>query len=236
MSPEAFMLAGLILAAAVLYSSVGHAGASGYLAAMALFGLAPETMKPAALVLNVLVATIGSIRFARAGCFDWRLFWPFALVAIPMAYLGGATTLPGHIYKQIVGAVLVVAAVNLLLKKDKPAPAGSSEDRSGTQTESADQPHRAYPPIWLSMIVGGVLGLLAGLTGTGGGIFLSPFLLIVGWADARRTAGISVVFVLVNSIAGLSGQLTATARPAARNLGVGSRCGHRRPDRIKPRR
>ena len=198
MSPEAYMLAGLILAAAILYSSVGHAGASGYLAAMALIGLAPEVMKPTALVLNILVATIGTIRFARAGCFDWRLFWPFALAAIPMAFVGGATTLPGHIYKQIVGAALLVAAINLLLKRDKRASADGV----------AAAPVR-YPPIWLSLIVGGALGLLAGLTGTGGGIFLSPLLVLSGWADPRRTAGVSVVFILTNSISGLGGQLAS---------------------------
>lgn len=191
------MLAGLILAAAMLYSSVGHAGASGYLAAMALFGLAPEVMKPTALVLNILVATIGTIRFVRAGCFDWRLFWPFALAAIPMAFVGGATTLPGHVYKRIVGAVLVAAAINLLIKREKSADANTA----------APGP-RSHPPILLSIVVGGVLGLLAGLTGTGGGIFLSPLLVLAGWADPRRTAGVSVVFILVNSIAGLGGQLS----------------------------
>jgi hypothetical protein len=198
MSPEAFMLAGLILAAAMLYSSVGHAGASGYLAAMALFGLAPEVMKPTALVLNILVATIGTIRFARAGCFDWRLFWPFAITAIPLAFVGGATTLPGHWYRRIVGAVLLVAAINLLLKRDRPRSAA----------DSSAQATAGHPPIWLSLIVGGGLGLLAGLTGTGGGIFLSPLLVLTGWADPKRTAGVSVVFILVNSIAGLGGQLS----------------------------
>ena len=95
-----------IFVAALLYSSVGHAGASGYLAAMALFGVAPESMRPAALILNILVASIGTIRFYRAGCFSWSLFWPFALGAIPFAFLGGSLTLPSHVYKQVVGVVL----------------------------------------------------------------------------------------------------------------------------------
>lgn len=204
MPAEAFFLAGLIFAAALLYSSVGHAGASGYLAAMALFGLAPDVMKPTALTLNILVATIGTIRFVRAGCFDWRLFWPLALLAIPMAFVGGATTLPGHWYKRIVGVALLIAAANLLIKRDRPAAASST-----AAPPSVAPTTRVYPPIWLSMLAGGALGLLAGLTGTGGGIFLSPLLVLSGWADPRRTAGVSVVFILVNSIAGLGGQLSA---------------------------
>lgn len=195
---EAFILAGLILAAAMLYSSVGHAGASGYLAAMALFGLASEVMKPTALVLNIFVASIGTYRFARAGCFEWRLFWPFALLAIPLAFVGGAVTLPGHVYKQIVGVILLVAAANLLPKR--------SPQQDGSPGTVAAAPRR--PAIWLSVICGGALGMLAGLTGTGGGIFLSPLLILTGWADPRRTAGVSAAFILANSLAGLAGQLT----------------------------
>ncbi len=211
MPAEAYLLALLILAAAMLYSSVGHAGASGYLAAMALFGLAPEVMKPTALVLNIFVASIGTYRFARVGCFDWRLWWPFAALAVPLAFVGGAVTLPGHIYKQIVGAVLLVAAANLLLRRQS-TPANASNnpvETSGSPARLADaqrvQPRR--PPIWLSLICGGALGMLAGLTGTGGGIFLSPLLILTGWADPRRTAGVSAAFILANSVAGLAGQL-----------------------------
>jgi hypothetical protein len=184
----------LILAAAALYSSVGHAGASGYLAAMALFGLAPATMKPTALCLNILVASVATFRFARAGCFHWPLFWPFAVASVPLAFVGGALTLPTTIYKQIVGLTLLYAAVRLFLFTS--AKAGAAE--AGTRTV----------PLAAAMLSGGVIGLLSGLTGVGGGIFLSPLLLLLGWADTRRTAGVSAAFILVNSIAGLLGNLT----------------------------
>src|SRR6266700_7159040 len=102
-------LAALIFIAALLYSSVGHAGASGYLAAMALFNVAPQTMKPTALVLNLLVASVGTVRYSAAGCFSWKIFWPFAALSIPFAFLGGRLTLPAHAYKIILGAVLLFA-------------------------------------------------------------------------------------------------------------------------------
>ncbi|HZH90048.1 MAG TPA: sulfite exporter TauE/SafE family protein [Pyrinomonadaceae bacterium] len=190
---DVIILSLLILLAAALYSSVGHAGASGYLAAMALFGLAPATMKPTALCLNVLVATIATFRFWRAGCFHWPLFWPFAIASIPLAFIGGALTLPTTIYKQIVGLTLLYAAVRLFLFTR--AKAGAEETQSGA-------------PFVAAMLSGGLIGLLSGLTGVGGGIFLSPLLLLMGWADARRTAGVSAAFILVNSIAGLLGNLT----------------------------
>ena len=190
---DVIILSLLILVAAALYSSVGHAGASGYLAAMALFGLAPATMKPTALCLNVLVATIATFRFRRAGCFHWPLFWPFAVASIPLAFVGGAITLPTTIYKQIVGLTLLYAAVRLFLYTRAKAEAAAA-------TRDA--------PLVPSMLSGGLIGLLSGLTGVGGGIFLSPLLLLLGWADTRRTAGVSAAFILVNSIAGLLGNLT----------------------------
>ncbi|MDQ1559496.1 MAG: uncharacterized protein QOD32_2556 [Pyrinomonadaceae bacterium] len=187
------ILALLILAAAALYSSVGHGGASGYLAAMALFGLAPATMKPTALCLNVLVASIATFRFRRAGCFSWSLFWPFAVASIPLAFVGGAISLPTTVYKQIVGVTLLYAAFRLFLFTRAKAEAGAA-------TRDA--------PLALAMLLGGLIGLLSGLTGVGGGIFLSPLLLLMNWADTRRTAGVSAAFILVNSIAGLTGNLT----------------------------
>jgi len=190
---DVIILSLLILAAAALYSSVGHAGASGYLAAMALFGLAPATMKPAALCLNILVATIATFRFWRAGCFHWPLFWPFAVASIPLAFVGGALTLPTTIYKQIVGLTLLYAAFRLFLF---------------TQAKAEAAATTRNVPLALAMFLGGLIGLLSGLTGVGGGIFLSPLLLLMGWADTRRTAGVSAAFILVNSIAGLSGNLT----------------------------
>lgn len=189
---EIITLALLILLAAALYSSVGHGGASGYLAAMALFGLAPAQMKPTALCLNILVASIATFRFYRAGCFSWPLFWPFAVASIPLAFLGGAITLPTSVYKQIVGATLLYAAIRLFFFTQAKADA--------TATRSV--------PMALAILVGAVVGFLSGLTGVGGGIFLSPLLLLMGWADTRRTAGVSAAFILVNSIAGLLGNFS----------------------------
>lgn len=189
---DTIALSTLIFLAACLYASVGHAGASGYLAAMALFGLAPSIMKPTALSLNILVAAIASIRFYRAGCFSWELFWPFAAASIPFAWLGGSLILPNPLYKKIVGVVLLFAAYRLYrFTREMTVP----EIRSVAKS--------------VALPVGAGLGFLSGLTGVGGGIFLSPLLLLMRWADVRTTAGVSVVFILVNSIAGLAGHWTS---------------------------
>ncbi len=186
-------LAPFILVAALLYSSVGHGGASAYLALMALAGIAPEVMRPAALVLNVLVATIGTVRFLRAGFFSWRTFASFAVTSIPFAFLGGSLVLPGLLYRRVVGLALLAGAYRLI----SPAP-------------ERDRPPRR-PPLWLTVPLGAAIGLLAGLTGVGGGIFLSPLLVLAGWATVREQAGIAAAFILVNSIAGLAGVLTRIA-------------------------
>lgn len=178
----------LILAAAMLYSSVGHAGASGYLAAMALLSVEPAVMKPTALSLNILVASITTYQFVRAGCFSWPLFWPFAVASVPAAYLGGAIILPGEYYRPLVGAVLLFAAVRLLFAKP---PAADAKIKA--------------PHLLLCLVAGAGIGLLSGLTGTGGGIFLSPLLLFMGWAETKQTSGVSAAFILVNSVAGLAG-------------------------------
>ena len=188
----ALLLAALIFVVALLYSTVGHAGASGYIAAMALFGMAPLVMKPTALTLNIIVALIGTIRFYRAGFFSWRTFWPFAIASIPAAYIGGGLTLPVAIYKSIVGVVLLYSAVRLFWSAD-----------------SADNRKTTLVPIWMALIVGAAIGLLSGLTGVGGGIFLSPVLLLMHWAKTKETSGVSAAFILVNSIAGLLGQYSA---------------------------
>jgi uncharacterized membrane protein YfcA len=185
-----------IFLAAVLYSSVGHGGASGYLAAMALFGLAPQDMKPMALMMNIFVASLVLARLYRAGHFNARLFASFAVASIPMAYLGGAYVIDEPVYKYIVGVALLVAALHLLME---------IEDRHATAT----------PKAWVSIPVGGTTGFLAGLTGVGGGIFLSPILLFLRWTDMRTSAAIAAAFILVNSIAGLVGHATvATSWPA----------------------
>jgi uncharacterized membrane protein YfcA len=183
------LLAAGMLVAAFVYASVGHGGASAYLAAMALAGIAPQEMRPVALVLNVVVSAVATFKFYRADHFRWRLFWPFAAVSIPAAYLGGAITLPGHAYKAIVGVVLVYAAWQLWRSA-----------RAGEEMREVRQ-----PPLALAMVIGGGLGLLSGLTGVGGGIFLSPLLLILGWAGTKQTSAVAAPFILVNSIAGLAG-------------------------------
>ncbi|SOB80056.1 hypothetical protein SAMN06297144_0868 [Sphingomonas guangdongensis] len=189
---------------AALYTSVGHAGASAYLAIMALFGVAPATMKPTALVLNILVASFTSWRYVRAGQFDRRLIVPLLLGAMPLAFLGGSITLDGAIYRPLIGVVLMIAGVRLLW----PRP-----------LRQAQLPHAAP---WPGAAASGAgVGLLSGLTGTGGGIFVSPLLLFLGWSDARRASGIAAVFILGNSLAGLAGNLSSVgALPAALPLFV----------------
>jgi uncharacterized membrane protein YfcA len=186
MSEPALILC--IFIAAVLYSSVGHGGGSAYLAAMALFNVAPETMRPASLTLNIFVATIALVQFYRAGCFSRSILWPFALASIPAAFLGGWLTLPAHAFKIAVGFVLLFAAGRLVWKP------------------VADSAH-PIPKI-PALTCGAAIGLLSGLTGTGGGIFLSPLLLMMGWAETKQSAGVSAAFILVNSVAGIIGLLT----------------------------
>jgi uncharacterized membrane protein YfcA len=188
----------LFFVVAVLYSTVGHAGASGYLASLALVGAPPAIMRPTSLALNVLVAVIGTVKFYRAGCFSRRLFWPFALLSVPFALLGGSLTLPILIYKRLVGVVLLYSAARLAWKPV-------------TRT-APPQP----PPVAIALVIGAAIGLLSGLTGVGGGVFLTPLLLLTGWADARTAFGVSAPFILVNSIAGLSGLwLQSAPWPAA---------------------
>ena len=188
-----FSLAAAMLVAAFVYASVGHGGASAYIAAMALAGIAPAEMRPIALALNVLVSSIATYKFWRAGHFRWRLLWPFAAVSIPFAYLGGAITLPGNLYKIVVGVVLVYAAWQLW-----------RSGRAGEEMKVVREP--AIP---LAMAIGAAMGLLSGLTGVGGGIFLSPLLLMLGWAGTKQTSAVAAPFILVNSVAGLAAGFVA---------------------------
>ena len=175
-----------IFLVAVMYSSVGHGGASGYLAVMAFLAVAPGVTRPTALVLNLFVASVGTFQFWRAGYFSWRLFWPFAIASVPMAFVGGMIHLPTDVYKVVLGAVLCVAAVRLAIKL-------KNDD------EVKD------PPIVACLLIGAIIGLLSGMVGVGGGIFLTPILLLMHWAETRVAAGVSVLFILVNSAAGLAG-------------------------------
>jgi uncharacterized membrane protein YfcA len=189
------LLAAGMLVAAFGYAAVGHGGASAYIAAMALAGIAPQEMRPIALVLNLLVSSIASYKFYRAGYFRWRLFWPFAAVSIPMAYAGGAITLPGQAYKVVVGVVLLYAAWQLWRSA-----------RAGDEMRTVRE-----PPLVLAMLSGAVMGLLSGLTGVGGGIFLSPLLLMLGWAGTKQASAVAAPFILVNSLAGLAAIFAARA-------------------------
>jgi uncharacterized membrane protein YfcA len=175
-----------IFLVAVLYSSVGHGGASGYLAVMALFAIPQATTRPSALLLNVFVAGVGTIQFYRAGYFSWRTFLPFAVTSIPFAFIGGLITLPTTAYKIVLGGVLIIAAIRLAWNL-----------HAGVETHQ--------PNVWIALVIGAVIGLLSGLVGVGGGIFLTPVLLLMNWSDTKTAAGVSAMFILVNSISGLAG-------------------------------
>jgi uncharacterized membrane protein YfcA len=208
MTPEELILTALIFIAATLYSSVGHAGASGYLAAMALFGLAPETMRPTALALNVLVASLATYRYARAGQNDLKLLIPFVVASIPAAFVGGMIHIPPAFYKPLIGIILLLSAFQLL----RTAKTSKQKDRKVQR-----------PPLAASLATGAGLGLLAGLSGTGGGIFLSPLLLFMGWAPTRNVSGVAASFILVNSISGLLGNISSLqALPSALPVWAGA--------------
>jgi uncharacterized membrane protein YfcA len=203
---QVLLLAALFLVAAVLYGMVGHAGASAYLAIMALLSVAPEVMRPTALVLNILVASIVSLRFARAGFVKPMSVLPFLIGSVPAAFLGGALVLPGEVYRPLVGATLIFAAV-----------------RFGVTAQQAGDEFPPRAPLLLAVACGAVIGLLAGLTGTGGGIFLTPLMIAAGWASTRFAAGSSALFILANSISGLAGNVGAVGNvPSAIPVWLGA--------------
>jgi hypothetical protein len=187
-----FWIAALMAIAAALYSSVGHGGASAYLAIMALFSMAPEVMRPTALALNLVAATFTAARFAIWRQTNWKLLLSFAATAVPAAYVGGMLQLPPEVYRPVVGVVLLAAAMRLFW-----------------QPERLDSRPVRPPPVAVTLPTGAALGLLAGLTGTGGGIFLSPLIILFGWEDARKTAGIAAMFIVLNSAAGLAGNIAS---------------------------
>ena len=191
MNTQILILIPLIFLAALLFSSVGHGGASAYLATFALIGMAPASMRPAALCLNVLVASIALYKFYKVHAFDWQLFWPIALTSVPAAFVGGQVTLPNPIYKALVGACLIYAAWTIFSQANK-------------TDEIAVKPV-AKPAL---MGLGASLGFLAGITGVGGGIFLSPILLFFSCAKTKVISGVAAAFILVNSISGLLGFLS----------------------------
>lgn len=179
----------LLFIVAFLYASVGHGGASGYLALMAIFAISPAIMKPTALLLNLFVSSTSFIQFYRGGHFKWKTFWPFALASIPLSFVGGLMAIESSIYKKILGLLLLIPVIRFFFFKN---------------TDPKDFKPSNIP---LSLTIGGVIGLLSGMIGIGGGIILSPILLLLKWTDQKQTAAISAAFIFVNSVAGLGGQL-----------------------------
>ena len=192
-----WLLGALFFIVAVLYSSVGHAGASGYIAAMALLGFAPDAVRPTALALNLLVGGIGLFRWWRGGHVRWRNVLPFVLASAPAAFLAAQVTLSRGSYSLLLGLVLLVAAVGVF--------------RSASQALALDAQSEGRRVPWIAgLLVGAAIGVLSGLTGTGGAIFLTPLLLFARWMPTRDASGTSVAFVWINSLTGLAGLLHAT--------------------------
>ena len=179
----------LLFLVAFLYSSVGHGGASGYLALMALFSISPDVMKPTALLLNLFVSLTSFAQFYRGKHFKWKIFLPFAITSIPMAYVGGLITVDDNIYKKILGVLLIIPIIRFLFF-------------SNIKIEELKKAN-----IFLSLLIGAAIGFLSGLIGIGGGIILSPVLLLLKWTDMKQTAAISALFIFVNSLSGLLAQL-----------------------------
>ncbi|ALL06940.1 hypothetical protein AQ505_16435 [Pedobacter sp. PACM 27299] len=189
MQAEVLLFFGLLFIVAFLYSSVGHGGASGYLALMAIFAISPIVMKPTALLLNLFVSSVSFFQFYRGGHFRWRIFWPFAVTSIPLSFLGGTMSIDNVPYKKILGVLLLFPIIRFFFFKN---------------TDPKDLKERNFA---LSFLIGGIIGLLSGMIGIGGGIILSPILLLLKWTDQKQTAAISAAFIFVNSVAGLGGQL-----------------------------
>jgi uncharacterized membrane protein YfcA len=200
-------LAAAVLAVAILYASVGHAGATGYIAVMGLAGLAPEVIRPTALVLNLVVAAIGTVQFVRAGHFHRDLFLPLAVASVPAAALGGALSLPTAVFEGILGLALAFSAARIGREALGPRAAG------GLEGEDPPAVRRLSAPTLVA--IGTALGLASGLTGVGGGVFLTPLLLALRVATTRQVAAVTVVFILVNSAAGLGGWLASGRSLAA---------------------
>ncbi len=179
----------LLLIVSFLYASVGHGGASGYLALMACFSFASDIMRPTALLLNLFVSAIAFIQYYRSSYFQWKLFWPFAITSIPLAFIGGMIHVDEDIYKKILAVLLLFSVVKLI----------------GFNVQSVAV--RKKQNLIASLIIGLIIGLFSGMIGIGGGIILSPLILLLHWADMKQTAAVSALFIFVNSLAGLSGSM-----------------------------
>ncbi len=190
MDSSQLLLLLLLSIVAFLYSSVGHGGASGYLAVMALLGVAPSLMKSSALVMNLAVSMISFIGFYRAGFFRWKLFLPFAITSVPMSLYGATISLPDSLYKKILAVCILLSLVRLFYQFQK--------------TEAKTQ----AIPLWAGLSSGAGIGLLSGMLSIGGGIILSPLMLLFRWSTLKETAAVSALFIFVNSIAGLIGSIS----------------------------
>lgn len=180
------VIAVAVLCMAGLYSTVGHGGGSGYLAVLAIAAIAPEEMRPTALILNIAVSSIATWKFLATGTFRKDLFFPLIYASIPAAFVGGFIEIPGTVYKPVIGIVLLYAAVRLFI------PVHGNEKTK-------------KPKLFVALVMAATIGFLSGMIGIGGGIFLSPLILLLGWATAKQTAAMSAPFILINSIAGLCG-------------------------------
>jgi uncharacterized membrane protein YfcA len=183
----------VIFLVALVYSAVGQAGASGYIAALTFFGYGPAFIKPTVLMLNILVACIGAYQFWRGGHFSWKLFWPFAVLSVPFAFIGGYLLVPAHIFRLIVGSVLLMSAARLFVWRSEP--------------QSVQMPNLS-----VSLPTGAGIGFLSGITATGGGIFLTPLMIFFRWAHTKPAAAVSAVFILVNSVSALLGHVGSHQR------------------------
>lgn len=186
MEANLYLLEAAFFAIALLYSMTGHGGGSGYIAIMALLGMAPQEIKPLALWMNVIVATVATVQFYRAGYFRQSLFLPFILGSVPLAMLGGYLQLPTRWFNLLMGLALIFAALRIAVRQ----PAGMSP---------------AAPNFGLAIMAGAAIGLLSGLVGVGGGIFLTPLILLFGWGNPKEAAAVSAPFILLNSLSGLAG-------------------------------
>lgn len=192
MQPVDLVIALLLMLGATLYTSVGHAGSSLYIAVMSLFGVPASVIKPTALSLNILVSAYTSRRFIARSYFDRQLILPLLCGAIPLAFLGGRLQLPAETFRVLVGIILVLAGVQFAFRPR------ADDDR---QTR--------HPPWWVAVMVGGAIGFVSGITGTGGGIFLTPIMLIFGWTAVRSASGTAAVFIFANSASGLLGNVSS---------------------------
>jgi uncharacterized protein len=186
---EIIIIAALAFLVALIYSSVGHGGASGYLAVLSFFAVPRDQMASGALCLNLLVAGLAFYSFYKTGYFSWKLTWPFVLTSIPAAFLGGLVKIPPALYDGLLAAALIFAGIRLILNVEN-------------KTESIYR----LPPLWVLLPIGGAIGFLSGIVGVGGGIFLSPLLILFRWANPKQTAAASAFFIFVNSASGLWGR------------------------------